>query len=103
VAFARARSLVLLGFVQAFGVGVVVTNLIGRYMAVRNWSPSTGELSLDALHDRLPPMTGQLPYIIGVEPFYAFPSALLLMTFLSFFIGIFLQLMWEELPVTEPL
>ena len=32
-----------------------------------------------------------------------FPSALLLMTFLSFFIGIFLQLMWEELPITEPL
>jgi len=25
------------------------------------------------------------------------------MTFLSFFIGVFLQLMWEELPITEPL
>jgi len=46
---------------------------------------------------------GQLPYVVGFEPIYAFPSALLLMTFLSFFIGIFLQLMWEELPITEPL
>jgi len=25
------------------------------------------------------------------------------MTFLSFFIGTFLQLMWEDLPITEPL
>jgi hypothetical protein len=33
----------------------------------------------------------------------AFPSAVLVMTFLSFFIGVFLQLMWEELPITEPL
>jgi hypothetical protein len=25
------------------------------------------------------------------------------MTFLSFFIGTFLQLMWEDIPITEPL
>jgi hypothetical protein len=103
VAFARARSLVLLGIVQAFGVGVVMTSLIGRYMVVRNWSPPTEELSLSALRETLPPMVGQLPHVVGTEPFYAFPSALLLMTFLSFFIGVFLQLMWEELPITEPL
>jgi hypothetical protein len=48
-------------------------------------------------------MLGQLPHIVGVAPLFVFPSALLLMTFLSFFIGIFLQLMWEELPITEPL
>jgi hypothetical protein len=103
VAFARARALVLLGIVQAFGVGVLMTSLIGRYMVVRNWSPPTGELSLSALRESLPPMIGQLPHVVGTEPFFAFPSALLLMTFLSFFIGIFLQLMWEELPITEPL
>ena len=51
----------------------------------------------------LPPMLGQLPHILGTAPIYLFPSALLRMTFLSFFIGIFLQLMWEELPITEPL
>ena len=103
VAFARARALVLLGIVQAFGVGVLMTSLIGRYMVVRNWSPPTGELSLSALRESLPPMIGQLPHVVGTDPFFAFPSALLLMTFLSFFIGIFLQLMWEELPITEPL
>jgi hypothetical protein len=103
VAFARARALVLLGVVQAFGVGVVVTNLIGRYMVVRNWSPTSEELSLSELQATLPPMVGELPHVVGVEPFYAFPSALLLMTFMSFFIGVFLQLMWEELPITEPL
>jgi hypothetical protein len=103
LAFARARALVLLGIVQAFGVGVLMTSLIGRYMVVRNWSPPTGELSLSALRESLPPMIGQLPHVVGTEPFFAFPSALLLMTFLSFFIGIFLQLMWEELPITEPL
>jgi len=103
VAFARARALVLLGIVQAFGVGVLMTSLIGRYMVVRNWSPPTGELSLSALRESLPPMVGQLPHVVGTEPFFAFPSALLLMTFLSFFIGVFLQLMWEELPITEPL
>jgi hypothetical protein len=25
------------------------------------------------------------------------------MTFMSFFIGTFLQLMWEDIPITEPL
>ena len=49
------------------------------------------------------PLVGQLPLVIGVAPLHAFPSAVLVMTFLSFFIGIFLQLMWEELPITEPL
>ena len=48
-------------------------------------------------------MVGQLPPVLGVAPLYLFPSALLIMTPLSFFIGIFLQLMWEELPITEPL
>jgi hypothetical protein len=27
----------------------------------------------------------------------------LLMTFLAFFIGTFLQLLWEDLPITEPM
>ena len=103
VAFARARSIFLLGVVEAFGVGVVMTSLIGPFMASRNWSPDSGELPVTALRDTMPPMIGQLPHIVGIEGVYLFPSALLLMTFLSFFIGIFLQLMWEELPITEPL
>ena len=103
VAFARARSIFLLGVVEAFGVGVVMTSLIGPFMASRNWSPDTGEVEVAALREMLPPMIGQLPHIVGFEGMYVFPSALLLMTFLSFFIGIFLQLMWEELPITEPL
>ena len=47
-------------------------------------------------------MIGALPRVVGIDPFFLFPSAVIMMTFLSFFIGIFLQLMWEELPITEP-
>ena len=103
VAFARARSLFLLGVLEAFGVGIVMTGLVGPFMATRNWSPDTGEVGIDQLREQMPTMIGELPYVVGFQPLYAFPSALLLMTFLSFFIGIFLQLMWEELPITEPL
>jgi hypothetical protein len=48
-------------------------------------------------------MIGELPRVLGFEPLSAFPSAILLMSFLSFFIGTFLQLLWEDLPITEPL
>ena len=103
IAFARARSIFLLGVVEAFGVGVVMTSLVGPFMVARNWSPPSGEVEIEVLRESMPAMIGQLPHIVGVAPLYVFPSALLLMTFLSFFIGIFLQLMWEELPITEPL
>jgi len=103
VAFARARAIFLLGVVEAFGVGVVMTSLVGPFMVSRNWSPASGELDVATLRETLPPVIGQLPHAVGIDGVYAFPSALLLMTFLSFFIGIFLQLMWEELPITEPL
>ncbi len=103
LAFHRARGIFLLGVVQAAGLGLVMTGLVGGFMVTRNWSPAGAELPAEALRGTLEPMVGQLPHILGIEPFYAFPSALLLMIFLSFFIGIFLQLMWEELPITEPL
>ena len=103
VAFSRARAIFLLGVVEAFGAGIVMTGLVGPFMVTRNWSPIGGEVSVEVLRESLPSMVGQLPYVVGFAPLYAFPSALLLMTFLSFFIGIFLQLMWEELPITGPL
>ena len=84
-------------------MGIVMTGLVGPFMVARNWSPVSGEVGIEVLRETMPPMIGQLPHIVGIGPIYAFPSALLLMTFLSFFIGIFLQLMWEELPITEPL
>ena len=94
VAFARARAIFLLGVLQAFAFGVVVTSLLGRFMVSRNWPPEVIECDL----------LGQLPRVAGLaEPFMLFPSAVMVMTFLSFFIGVFLQLMWEELPITEPL
>jgi hypothetical protein len=103
MAFDRARGIFLLGVVEAGGVGLVMTGLVGRFMVIRNWSPGADELPVEVLRGTLDPLLGQMPQIMGVAPFHAFPSALLLMTFLSFFIGIFLQLMWEELPITEPL
>jgi hypothetical protein len=102
-AFARARGIFLLGVLEAFGVGVVMTSLVGRFMVSRNWSPPGSQVPLEELRGVLDPLLGQLPRIVGFEPFYVFPSAVLMMTFLSFFIGIFLQLMWEDLPITEPL
>ena len=105
VAFERARGIFLLGVVQAAGVGVVMTSLIGPFMVVRSWEPAgaVGDVSISLLRGELGPLLGELPRIIGFDPLFSFPSALLLMTFLSFFIGVFLQLMWEELPITEPL
>jgi len=102
-AMSRARGIFLLGVLEAFGVGVVMTSLVGPFMVSRNWSPGDESMPIEALREMLPPLFGQLPAIIGVEPFYVFPSAVFIMTFLSFFIGIFLQLMWEDLPITEPL
>lgn len=103
LAFSRARGIFLLGVLQAFGAGIVITSLVGRIMVGRNWSSGGAELPVEQLRASLDPVLGQLPRIVGLEPFLLFPSAVVLMTFLSFFIGIFLQLMWEELPITEPL
>nr|MCS5619793.1 hypothetical protein [Myxococcota bacterium] len=84
-------------------IGVVMTNLVGRFMILRNWPGEDGGVADSYVETGVVPFVGQLPRIIGVEPMMAFPSAVLVMTFLSFFIGVFLQLMWEELPITEPL
>jgi hypothetical protein len=101
-AFARARRIFLLGVLQAEALGLTVTSLLGGFMAVRTWSEN-GALSLAQLRDATPPFIGELPRIMGIEPFYVYPTAVLMMTFLSLFIGTFLQLLWEDLPITEPL
>lgn len=103
-AFTRARAIFQLGVLQAFVAGLIMTTLVGPFMVERNWSPPGGaELPLDVLRVSLDPIAGELPRVIGVEPLLVFPAVVGLMTFLSFFIGIFLQLMWEDLPITEPL
>jgi len=101
LAFSRARQIFFLGVLQAFGTGLVITGLLGGFMVQRNWG--TGAESLDDLAVALPTFVGELPRIVGFDPFYTFPSAVFVMTFLSFFIGTFLQLMWEDIPITEPL
>ena len=64
---------------------------------------AAGETDVESLRASLPPLVGQLPEIIGFGPLLIFPAAVAFMTFLSFFIGTFLQLMWEDIPITEPL
>ena len=103
LAFSRARQIFLLGVLQAAGIGVLLTGMVGRFMAARNWPGGGDDVSVQALAEAAPPFVGQLPVVLGVEPFYAFPSAVFMMAFMSFFIGTFLQLMWEDLPITEPL
>jgi hypothetical protein len=107
-AFRRALDIVLLGLLQSAAFGLVVTSLLGGLMSTRNWGQEewregVGEVTLPALQEHLAPFLGQLPRMVGCEPFMAFPTAVLLMTFMAFFIGTFLQLLWEELPITEPL
>ena len=100
-AFARARDIFMLGLIEAAAFGVVVTSLLGPLMAARNWGDKTQTLA--SLRETLTPFAGELPRVLGFELLPAFPSAVLLMSFLSFFIGTFLQLLWEDLPITEPL
>lgn len=104
VAFARARAIFLLGTLQAFVFGLITTSLIGRFMTLRAWNEAEGgEVAFEVLRAEVPRFAGELPRVMGIEPFLAFPTAVFLMTFLSIFIGTFLQLLWEDLPITEPL
>jgi hypothetical protein len=93
VAFARARQIFLLGHLQSLGFGILLTGLVGGFMVHRNWEAQSGAQTF----------AGQLPEVIGIAPFELYPSAIFLMSFMAFFIGTFLQLMWEDLPITEPL
>ncbi len=88
---------------QSVFIGLLFTGMIGPFMATRNWADVGHVGGMEALRPELPPFVGQLPPVVGIEPLYAFPSAVFVMAFMSFFIGIFLQLMWEDLPITEPL
>lgn len=101
-AFARARRLFLLGVLQAQALGLTITSLLGSFMVARTWG-AEGTISIAQLRETTPAFLGQLPRIMGFEPFYVYPTAVLLMTFMSLFIGTFLQLLWEDLPITEPL
>jgi len=102
-AFARTRSLFLLGLIQACVLGLVATSLLGRFMTLRALGVETTAAPIEALRPLVGSFAGELPRIVGVEPVLAFPTVVFLMTFLSFFIGTFLQLLWEDLPITEPL
>ncbi len=101
-AFGRALDIFLLGLNESAAFGIVTTTLLGPLMAGRNWGAGMGA-SVPELQTQLGPFVGELPRILGVGPIYAFPTAVLVMTFLAFFIGTFLQLLWEDLPITEPL
>ncbi len=101
-AFARAGDIFLLGLIQSAALGLLVTSLLGPLMAGRNWGlAALGPLA--EARGTLTPFLGELPRVMGVDPLWIFPSAVLLMSVLAFFIGTFLQLLWEDLPITEPL
>jgi hypothetical protein len=101
-AFARALDIFLLGMIESAGLGLIVTSLLGPLMASRNWGLGHAATFAEA-RGTLAPFLGELPRVMGIEPFWVFPSAVLLMSVLAFFIGTFLQLLWEDLPITEPL
>jgi len=103
LAFGRARNIFCLGIIQAFGIGIIVTSLLGPFMVLRSWGEGVANPSIAQLRMEMPHVFGELPRILGVDPFFAFPSAVVVMTFLSFFVGVFLQLLWEDIPLTEPM
>lgn len=104
VAFARTWSLYLLAVTQAFFTGLTATTIVGPFMAARAASELTGAaVPFELVRRAMPMFAGDLPRVVGVEPFLVFPTVVFLMTFLSIFIGTFLQLLWEDLPITEPL
>ena len=104
VAFARTGSLYLLAVTQAFFAGLAFTTILGPFMAARAASELAGAtVRFDLVRSSMPMFVGELPRVVGVEPFLVFPTVVFLMTFLSIFIGTFLQLLWEDLPITEPL
>jgi hypothetical protein len=102
-AFVRTRGLFLVGLIQASVLGLVATTLLGRFMALRALGEDMQGSSMETLRVGLGTFAGELPRVIGVDPVLAYPTVVLLMTFLSFFIGTFLQLLWEDLPITEPM
>lgn len=103
-AFARTRRLFLLAVLEALVVGLIASSLVGRFMVSRVAADlSVGHVAFERIKETLPPMAGELPRIVGVDPLLVFPTVVFLMTFLAIFIGTFLQLLWEDLPITEPL
>jgi hypothetical protein len=101
-AFARAGDIFLLGLAQSAALGLMVTSVLGPLMAGRNWGLAEAGPLAEA-RGSLAPFIGEMPRVMGIEPLWVFPSAVLLMSVLAFFIGTFLQLLWEDLPITEPL
>ena len=79
-----------------------MTSLLGPLMAVRNWGLGQASALVEALR-RPRTLRRRAAAHDGRRAFWAFPTAVLLMSFLAFFIGTFLQLLWEDLPITEPL
>jgi hypothetical protein len=103
-AFSRASGIFLLGLLEAAVLGILATSILGRFMVARNWATVMGQpLPFTMIRDLYPRFEGALPRILGIDPVLAFPTAVFLMTFMAFFIGVFLQLLWEDLPITEPL
>jgi hypothetical protein len=76
--------------------------MIGHFMAARAW-PGGGTDVDRALRARVRAVHRPPAARARDRALLRFPSAVFMMSFMSFFIGTFLQLMWEDIPITEPL
>jgi len=88
VAAVRALPVLCLGLLESFIIGLVVLDLI-----TLAFKPTLPALDSLRLYD------GLVHGLFGDIP----PKILVLFFPLAFFIGIFIQLLWEEKPVTQPL
>ena len=101
-AFGRALDIFLLGLIESAGLGLLVTSLLGPLMAGRNWG--LGQASgLAETREMLAPSSASCRACSASSRSGCSRRRVLLMSVLAFFIGTFLQLLWEDLPITEPL
>jgi hypothetical protein len=95
LAMNRAFNLLMLGLVEATAIGLVTCNLVADVMFERfEWDIASTSI-------------GAMPTSIGITVgglgLTAYPVVLLVFTCGSLFVGIFLQLLWEEKQLTEPI
>ena len=110
-AFKRANSVLLLGCIESLIVGLVFCSLFGPILIEKAVFPKQSiDLTQKSFLLHLPkeihaPILFGLLNALGVKDsvHFVYPPVILLYFPLALFIGIFVQILWEDKPITEPL
>jgi len=85
IAFTRALRIFLIGILESFSLGIIILDLIAKPF-------------IESLDNKL-----ELHFIYGLFGGHIYPKILLIFFPLALFIGIFVQIIWEDKPITHPL